>query len=315
MKGVSYEAWWTGEFASPNSDETLANVIRPTGADWIALIVKCIQDTPQSTTITCEGHNLTSTDEEIIHAIQQAHSVGLKVMLKPHIDFTSPIANGGRAAINFGGDESAWHAWFDSYTRVIVHYAEIAQSTGAEYFVIGTELSSTTGREADWRTLVRDVRAVYTGRLTYAALTYLEPLRIAWWDALDAIGIDAYFLLTVTTQPTLEQLKLGWTPALILMENLSRQWNRPIILAEVGYMSVDGTNRVPGYWALDGATDPDEQALAYQSVFEAFSGKSWWGGVFWWSYSTDPNQGGLADRGYSPHNKPAEDVLRRYFGV
>ena len=313
MKGVTYESWWNGEYASAASDETLANVIQPVGADWIALIIKCTQETRVSTEITCDTHHMAPTDEEIKHIIEQAHRSGLKVMVKPHLDFTVPDPNGGRFNINFGNDETAWRAWFDSYTRFITHYAALAQAAGAEYFVVGTELGGTTGREADWRTVVAKIRAVYAGKLTYAALTYLEPLRMRWWDALDAIGIDAYFLLTVTTQPTLEQLKLGWTPALILMENLAKQWNLPIIITEVGYMSVDGTNRVPGYWALDGDIDLQEQADCYQSVFEAFEGKSWWGGVFWWSYSTDPNQGGAEDRSYSPHNKPAENILREYF--
>jgi hypothetical protein len=312
-KGITYESWWNGEYASPNSDQTLAEVIQPTGADWIALIVKCHQETETSTTITCDTGRMSATDAELVHVIERAHSLGLKVMLKPHLDLSIPDPASGRHHIGFSGDETAWRAWFKSYTDFITHYAALGQSTGAEYFVIGTELSATTHRESDWRAVVDAVRAVYSGKLTYAALTYLEPLRMAWWDALDAIGIDAYFLLSVTTTPTLEQLKLGWTPALILMERLAEQWNKPVILTEVGYMSVDGTNRVPGYWALEGAIDGDEQALAYQSVFEAFSGKPWWGGVYFWSYSTNPNQGGADDRGYSPHGKPAEDVLRRYF--
>jgi hypothetical protein len=96
---------------------------------------------------------------------------------------------------------------------------------------------------------------------------------------------------------------------------LANQWSKPIILTEVGYMSVDGTNILPGYWSLDGATDPQEQADAYQSLFEAFQDQDWWGGVFWWSLSTDPQQGGAQDRGYSFNNKPAEAVLRRYFSA
>jgi hypothetical protein len=35
--------------------------------------------------------------------------------------------------------------------------------------------------------------------------------------------------------------------------------------------------------------------------------------VYWWSLDTNPQQGGLADHSYTPHGKPAEDILKQYF--
>ncbi|MBC7812039.1 MAG: hypothetical protein H7175_12870, partial [Burkholderiales bacterium] len=182
------------------------------------------------------------------------------------------------------------------------------------YFVVGTELGSTTHRDDDWRAVIAQVRSVYAGPLTYAALTYFEPLQIAWWDELDAIGIDAYFMVTLSKNPTPEQMRFGWGPAVTYMGWLSRRWNMPIIITEVGYMSVDGTNILPGDWSLQGDIDGQEQADAYRAVFESFGGHDWWQGVFWWSLSADPAQGGPQDRGYSFHDKPAEAVLIEFFG-
>ena len=88
---------------------------------------------------------------------------------------------------------------------------------------------------------------------------------------------------------------------------------KPLIVTEAGYMSVDGTNILPGDWSLQGPLDHQEQADAYQALFESFQGHDWWQGVFWWSLSTDPNQGGADDRAYSFHDKPAEAVLTRFF--
>jgi hypothetical protein len=156
---------------------------------------------------------------------------------------------------------------------------------------------------------------LYDGRLTYAALTYVEPLKITWWDALDSIGVDAYFGLSLTKAPTIEQMQLGWTPNVAFLGWLAQRWDKPIILTEIGYMSVDGTNILPGFWSLDGDVDLQEQADAYQALFESLQGQPWWGGVFWWSLTTNPEQGGAEDRGYSFHDKPAEDVLRRFFGA
>ena len=315
MKGISYESWWNGEFASANSDRTLEEIIVPTGADWVAVIVKCFQDTTTSTEIHCLTNDRTATDDELRHMIRHAHDLGLQVMLKPHIDLPSLTdSSGGRHRIDFGADEAAWAAWFDSYTRFITHYAELAQELDVEYFVVGTELWGTIHRAEEWRAVIEDVRAIYDGPLTYAALTYFEPMEISWWDELDAIGIDAYYALTLTKNPTIAQLRLGWTPIIAYLGWLAQHWDRPIILTEVGYLSVNGATMIPGDWSLQGELDRQEQADAYQALFEAFQGQDWWHGVFWWSLSTDPNQGGPDDWTYSFHDKPAEDVLRRYFG-
>jgi len=314
-KGITLESWWKGEFSSANSDQTLATIVQPSGANWVAVIVKCYQATKESTDISCNSNPVSPTDDDLRHVIQQAHSLGLKVLLKPHVDFSN-LANSsdGRFNINFGNDEAAWTAWFASYTTLITHYAALAQALGVEAFTVGTELEGTVGRADQWREVIRQIRAVYSGQLTYAALTYFEPLQVTWWDALDMIGVDAYFTVTLNNNATLAQMKLGWTPTVAYLGWLSTRWNKPIILTEAGYMSVDGTNVLPGDWSNPGHLDDEEQADAYEALFEAFEGHDWWRGVFWWSLSTDPNQGGANDRGYSFHDKPAEDVLRRYFG-
>ncbi|HVU13510.1 MAG TPA: hypothetical protein VHD90_19660 [Phototrophicaceae bacterium] len=314
QRGVSYVSDKRGDFSHLLSDQTLAQIVAPSSANWVAVIVTCYQQNDSTTEISCA--HASASDDDLRHVITQAHSLGLKVMLKPHVDpLDMPNSSNGRFNINFGSDETAWTAWFASYTRFITHYAALAQELHAEYFTVGTELGDTVTHADQWRSVIRAVRAVYSGPLTYAALTYVEPLEISWWDQLDAIGIDAYFAVTLTKNPTPAQMELGWSPTVAFLGEIAQHWNKPIILTEVGYMSVDGTNILPGDWSLDGATDPQEQADSYQALFEAFGGQSWWRGVFWWALSTDPDQGGLTDRGYSFHGKPAEAVLKRFFGA
>jgi len=315
MKGVSVESWNQGEFASANADQTLAEIVVPAGANWVSVIVKCYQETLTSTVISCQTER-SATDDELRHVIQRAHDLGLKVMLKPHLDpLDLESSSSGRFMIGFGGDEAAWSAWFASYTMMITHYATLAQELNVEYLAVGTELAGTVQRADQWRHVIQAVRAVYDGRLTYAALAYFEPPQIGWWDDLDAIGIDAYFTVTLTNRATLAQMRLGWTPAVAFLSWLAQRWNMPVIITEVGYMSADGTNVLPGDWSTRGEIDVQEQADAYEALFESFQGHDWWHGVFWWSLSTDSNQGGMADRGYSFHGKPAEEVLRRFFGA
>ncbi len=313
MKGITMEEWWNDQYASPAADATLEHVILPTGANWVEVVVKCTQEAINSTTITCDTSKVTASDASLIHVIQTAHRLGMSVLLKPHLDMPVADLKIGRDSISFGSDEKAWEEWFANYTAFITHYAQIGQRAGADYFVVGTELSSTVYRSDDWRKVIKAVREVYKGPLTYASISYRDEFTITWWDALDAIGIDVYYPLTLIANPSMTKLKLGWIPATLLLDWLANHWQKPIIFTEVGYLSVAGTNRNPWNWSLDGPTDMQEQADCYQALFEVFQDKPWWHGVFWWSWSIDPNQGGPTERGFTAHGKLAEEVLKAYF--
>lgn len=51
------------------------------------------------------------------------------------------------------------------------------------------------------RRLIRQIRRVYHGPLTYAANWSGEYKQIRFWDALDYVGIQAYFPLRHGRQP------------------------------------------------------------------------------------------------------------------
>ena len=84
QKGISYATWWSGGYVKPGTDYSL-ELLSSTGANWISLIVTGYQANYLSTAIDRSSAH-TPTDAELIHVIQQAHSLGLKVMLKPHVD-------------------------------------------------------------------------------------------------------------------------------------------------------------------------------------------------------------------------------------
>jgi len=180
--------------------------------------------------------------------------------------------------------------------------------------VVGTELSGTSQRVTQWRTILKHIRSLYTGPITYAA-NWGEAFEINWWNDVDAIGVDAYYPLTDTNQPTLVQLKDAWKPIVTRLGNLSLRWQRPIILTEIGYRSVDGANRFVAVGEESPAIDLQEQADCYQAVFESFQGQIWWRGVYWWNWTPDPVDGGPQNNGFTAHNKPAENILRANYGA
>jgi hypothetical protein len=122
QKGISFTAWWSGQYREPGADLSLG-FLASTGANWIALIVTAHQETYTSTTIDSTDVS-TPTDEDLIHVIDKAHSLGLKVMLKPHLDLRDETATGyWRGDIGSGfTTEAQWSAWFASYRNFIEHY-------------------------------------------------------------------------------------------------------------------------------------------------------------------------------------------------
>jgi hypothetical protein len=237
-------------------------------------------------------------------------------MLRPGIRLTNDLMGWiyiGRAYTN----EIQWQEWFTSYREFINYYADFSQKNRVDLFVIGDELGTTTPREADWRRVINEVRQRYQGPLTYSSLPSnggSPPLgddqRITWWDALDYIGVDAYFRLTDKLNPTVEEMKAAWTIRgyISFYQSLSKKFNKPIIFTEIGFESKDGTATHAGNYQIAGPVDLQEQADCYQASMEALWGKTWLAGIFWWQWSATSLAWPT-----SPQNKPAEDVLKKFY--
>ena len=319
-KGISFSAWWSGEYSRPESDLAL-EALAATGANWISVVVTGYQQTPMSTTIDRVGV-ATPTDEDLNHAIRDAHQLGLKVMLKPHLDLPNENVTGiwrGYIGQDFTS-ETQWAAWFAAYTDFILHYARLAQAYGADQFCVGVELLGTTHRAADWRAVVGAVRSVYYGPIIYAALHGGEETAITWWDAVDLIGVDAYYPLAdedwSPDQPdlTVAELTARWQQPINRLATLAATFRKQVVLTEIGYRSHHGCTAHPWESWCASAVDLQEQANAYQAAFESLYHQPWLAGIFWWTWLADPFESGACDDGYSPHLKLAEDVLRKWYG-
>ena len=83
--------------------------------------------------------HLTATIPDLTFIINAAHRIGLRVMLKPHIDIESTGGRWGPWRGDIGGfsDESAW---FESYTSMILKYAALAEALDVELYSISCEL-------------------------------------------------------------------------------------------------------------------------------------------------------------------------------
>lgn len=241
------------------------------------------------------------------------HQNGLKVMLKPQI-WISRGAFTGNLKMN---SEENWQILERSYQKFIMAYASLAQETNADAFCIGTELEQfVSHRPGYWTQLIKKIRSVYNGRLTYAA-NWDEYGRTPFWEELDFIGIDAYFPLSDAKTPTVEQLRKGWQPHKEKIRSLSVEKNKPIIFTEYGYRSNNYTAKKP--WLVDHSQDDvnlEAQTNATKAIFEEFWKEDWFAGGFVWKWFIDHEKaGGVNDNRFTPQNKPAQEVIKRFYKI
>lgn len=248
-----------------------------------------------------------------------ARDQGIRTLLKPHLWVTAPHgAWSGDIAMR---DDASWRAWFRQYREFLLHYARLAAAEKMEALCIGTELErSVRVREADWRALISEVRALYPGKLTYAANWNREFEEVPFWDALDFIGIQAYFPLADGEAPGVEDLRRGWEPHLRAIERVQRAAGKPVLFTEIGYRSAPGAAARPWEWperrgARAGAADLPTQARAYEAFFRTFWDRPWFAGAYFWKWYPDAaDAGALAAVDFTPQNKPAQEVLAGWFG-
>ena len=188
-------------------------------------------------------------------------------------------------------------------------------------------LAAANARRADldrrWRELIARVRAVYDGPLGYAA-NFDQYQEVGFWDALDVMGINAYFQLRRELLPqrdaeTLQPLLVeGWRGVLGDIAEVRREQgleDMPVVFTEMGYTYRANSTLEP--WAADGFSllpvasetpaptaeperrlvvwqdqpvDLTERALAVRALRQAHAElrEPFLAGILYWKLSTEP---------------------------
>lgn len=309
-KGMTYIAWTQDGYNNPNSVKSMEQMAA-LGIEWAAVLATWYQDKYNSTKIYSQPDKSPS-DESLIFAVRKLHELKFKVMLKPHLDL---VEGEGKWRGEIGFDNAAdWQAWFDSYTAFILHYADIAAKENVEIICIGTELTNAAMSQPEgWRNLIKKVREVYKGQLTYAANWDKEFKQIAFWDMLDYVGIDPYFPLVTSSRPQVEELKSAWADWVKIVEEWQKTINKPVILTEIGYKSSRDSADEPWQHTAIGELDLGLQVNLYKAILESFWDKPWFYGIYWWYWGVNPRMGGETNRGFTPQNKPAQEVIKEWY--
>ncbi len=212
-----------------------------------------------------------------------AHQRGMATLLKPHLAYWGS-GFAWRGDITFKKDAD-WQRFFAGYRDFIVGQARLAQQSQAAWFAVGTELAGTLKHEAWWRDVIAQVRAVYGGKLTYAA-NWDETDKVGFWDALDAVGVQAYYPVARGLMPSDEQLRAGWARRLDELDRMAARFGKPVLLTELGYAVSEAAALRPWEDAVvgDAQRGADLKLRATRIALEAVTDRPSIAGVFLWKW-------------------------------
>lgn len=245
--------------------------------------------------------------------IELLHDRGIKVMLKPQIwvwrgEFTGNISM---------KSEKDWKTLEKSYEDFILLYAVLAEEMQVPILCIGTELHTfVQTRPEFWNQLITKIRSVYKGELTYAE-NWDQFDKVPFWDQLDYIGVDAYFPVSHSKTPTVEELKEGWQKHKNDIITIQTKMKKPVLFTEYGYRSVHFTGKEP--WdssRFDGKVDLEGQNNALTALYQEFWNEPWFAGGFLWKWYHNHNKvGGEHNNRFTIQNKPSEQLIKEFYST
>ncbi|MFH1305208.1 MAG: discoidin domain-containing protein [Candidatus Omnitrophota bacterium] len=304
QKGAIYTSWMADELALPASDISLAH-IKESGFDSVAIMIPAYQKEIDSEEIFVNDSpdGDTPTIEALAQAVETCHRLGLRVQVKPHVDPRT-----SEARINIIPSEK----WFDSYEKFVVTYARFAQDNKAELFSVGTELEATTFEtwNGRWNRIIEKVREEYKGLLTYSA-NWTEYKEVPFWDKMDFVGIDAYFPLTDSDEPSLDELIKAWEAKADEIEEWLKEKNlteKGVLFTEVGYPSARGASRQP-WVAISDIEDQKAQADCFSAMFQVMTKRAWFKGYYIWQYFPQERWSPL---GFTIKGKESEKIITEW---
>jgi mannan endo-1,4-beta-mannosidase len=334
IKGFTW-GWtgWRGQYLGDAPADSMKKLAE-TKTEWVCISFGADMEKPDIPHIQWgDNYQRMATDAEIRRAIQLARDNNLKIVFKPVVN----VYDGTwRAWIKFNDlpgqkNMAKWNMWWSDFRAFLIHYAKIAEETKCEMLCLGCEMESTEEFEIRWRNLITEIRQIYGGPITYN-LNHGREKDITWLDAVDIIGVSAYY--PVGTDDVLIALKddlskipgsdtsvaaqkRRWIPIRKDLEKTSKKFDRPIFFIELGLCSAKGCAAAP--WTHEDPNmiyDADEQARFYQAAFETFWDEPWFIGFAWWEWSAQlyKKEDAGTNIGFGIYGKPAEETLRQWYG-
>lgn len=229
----------------------------------------------------------------------------IEVLLKPQLWIGRGQYTGH---INLKTD-AQWKILEDSYTAYIMRFAQIAAAENIAMFCIGTELDSfVKSRPAYWQQLIKDIRKIYKGKLTYAG-NWDSYKYVSFWDQLDYIGVDAYFPMSEEKTPKAATITNSWKKWKKELKDVSEKYNKQILFTEYGYISADYAGLEPWKNAdRETAANQEAQHMLLEGLFNNIWQEQWMAGGFLWKHHAETGRGRFEKR-FTTQDKKAQKTV------
>jgi hypothetical protein len=291
--------------------------IRRMGGNWVSLTPfgRVADVHPTGIAMSFEAP-FTQNRKAVATAVAQAHAEGLRVLLVPHLW----VESGEWRGFIDPGSDPAWKAWAHAYEQFVTNWATIAEQAHVDLLAVGIELRRwvTLERASSFQSVIKHVRSVYKGPLTYAA-NWDDAEDTVIWGELDFIGINAFYPLAEHPNASFEEMRGAAMARTSRANELAKRWGKPIVFTEFGYTTRKDAALRPWEWpeALsDVVIDQRSQAQAYRALLAAAIEQPWFGGLFVWRVYADPDDVTQEPEfGFSFRGKLAELELRDAFGT
>lgn len=208
------------------------------------------------------------------------------------------------------------------YRPFILKWAKVAQEEGVQLFAVGSEYAATDAKTAEWTKVISAVKKVYKRDLVYVA-NHDSYRKVKFFKQVTYIGISAYFPLLTGKRgrsPNLAKTKALWNArAREIYEWRMKNGlgSKKVLLGETGAQSKgdEVVYRVPWEYQVKAPVNFNEQRKMYEGILGAFMPKSWCAGVMLWKWELKPNAGRSdpTNKDYTPQNKPALAVMKKYY--
>jgi hypothetical protein len=261
--GIDVDAYTYKGQNIPAAATAVVNYALRLHANAISITFPFFMNGPHSSTVSKRA--ATPTPREIVAITRTAEAQGLYVAYRPLLDEAS-IDHGFRGNLHLSHPAE----WFASYRRFLLPYAKAAKSSGAQEFVVGTELSSLY-KSHRWYPLEAAVRRVFHGTLAFDSNWYgVSSLQGAGGKGLTE-GVDAYPAI-----PT--HIAEGW-------KLYDHRLPRGTVEMEVGIAAVRGAFAAPYKHNWPGKPiDGKVQAQWFAAACHAADAQHL-GGIYFWSVS------------------------------
>jgi hypothetical protein len=227
------------------------------------------------------GRRSGASTTHITTPLRWARERVMSAMLIPHIAYWGTKFS-WRGEVNFVTPEE-WDRFFADYETWIVQMAAVAESEHAAIFCVGLEFTYPQKYEERWRKIIGAVRAVYHGKVTYGA-NWNEYNDVKFWDALDYIGVLAYFPLTKATDPSSAEIAAAWEQRCAELEKFSQQTGRQFLFVEIGYNESALAAAQPWAFKTGGEHASEIQQRCIEVALDLPSRHPFLAGMFWWKW-------------------------------